>query len=63
MSKIFLIANSDDIYIIEEVTFRENLLKYISELKTLIPGQEFKLQLLLILERDQFYIDLGSNSF
>ena len=63
MSKIFLIANSDDIYIIEEVTFCENLLKYISELKTMIPGQEFKLQLLLILERGQFYIELGSNSF
>ena len=63
MNSIYLIANSDDIYVCEEVTFRENLLKYISELKTLIPGHEFKLQLLLILERDQFYIDLGSNSF
>ena len=63
MSKIFLIANSDDIYIIEEVTFCENLLKYISELKAMIPGHEFKLQLLLILDQSQFYIDLGSNSF
>ena len=70
MSKIFLIANSDDIFIIEEVTFCENLLKYISEIKTLIPEHEFKFQLLLILEQrtnasnlqggeGQLYIELG----
>ena len=59
MSKIFLIANSDDIFIIEEVTFCENLLKYISELKAMIPEHEFKFQLLLILEREPLYIDLG----
>ena len=59
MNRIYLIANSDDIYICEEVTFRENLIKYVLELKTMMPEQEFKLQLLLILERGQFHIELG----
>ena len=63
MNRIYLIANSDDIYIHEEVTFCENLLKYILEIKTLIPEHEFKFQLLLLLERGKYYIDLGSNSF